>query len=62
MPTKKKTTYAVSRAKLAKKIDALTEKLQEFDLYTSTYSEVEDLVNNLEAELSDLAWEATAEK
>jgi hypothetical protein len=62
MPTKKKTTYTVSRAKLAKKIDALAERLQEFDIYASTFGEFEDLVTNLEAELTDLSYEATAEK
>lgn len=62
MPTKKNTTYAVSRAKLAKKINVLTEKVEEFDIYTSSYSEVEDLINNLEAELVDISWEMTAEK
>jgi hypothetical protein len=62
MPTKKKTTYAVSRAKLAKKIDVLSERLQEFDIYTSTYGEIEDLVTNLESELTDLSYEVTAEK
>ena len=61
MPTKKKTTkksaYVLSRAKLEKRLNKLIEKCQEFDIYTSTYADIEQLVGDLESELSDLAYE-----
>lgn len=57
MAAKKKTKYTVSRAKLQKKLDKLAERLQDFDLYASTYADIENLVSDLETELSDLAYE-----
>lgn len=62
MPTKKKTAYTLSRAKLSKKLDALVERLQEFEVYQSSFNDIETLVSDLEAELSDLAFEVTDTK
>lgn len=65
MPTKKKPAksgYVLSRAKLQKRLDKLVEKLQEFDLYTSTYGDIENLVGDVESEASDLAYEVGQKK
>lgn len=62
MPTKKKTTYLHSRTKLQKRLDKLADKLQDFDLYSSTYGEIEGLINDLEAEFNDLSFDAIEKK
>lgn len=67
MPTKKKpvakkSAYVLSRAKLQKRLEKLVDRCQEFDIYGSTFNDIEQLVSDLEHELSDLAFEVPSKK
>lgn len=59
MAKKTAAKYTLSRKEMQKRLDAIVEKLEDFEFYDSTINDIENLLGEVAAEAADLSWELT---
>jgi hypothetical protein len=66
MATKKKATkgtrYAMSRSKIVKALDKLNDRLEEVDVYESSFNDINNVLDDVRSALADLAWQVLEER